>query len=230
MCSIYRRLIVFVVGGVTYEEFASVESLLQSPRFRGNFTALVGGSCIHNSTSFLREMGDLNSYKLSQREQNAALAETGPETAGPYRPQYQAASSSSSMPPRPQPQHTAAYDEYDDMHAAPPAGAPRHPAAAAPGPGAPRPAPTSSSAASSMMPPGPRGPAAPGRPQAPPSVNTRPISTSSSLGLPANRGPAGPGAGAAGAGAGGAQPSSARPAGPGRPIQRSSSGSLGLGE
>lgn len=50
-----NELIVFIVGGATYEEAAKVaEFNAANPSYK----VLLGGSCIHNSTSFLEELDD----------------------------------------------------------------------------------------------------------------------------------------------------------------------------
>lgn len=100
LCSIYRRVIVFVVGGCTYEEYASVEALLAHPRHRGNFTAAVGGSSMLNSDAFLRELVDLEAYRIDANhvydyatapqtyDQNYPPQQNHPTPAAPpaYRP------------------------------------------------------------------------------------------------------------------------------------------------
>lgn len=123
-----------------------MESLLLSPRYRGNFTALVGGSCIHNSTSFMREMADLESYKLSNREQREQPEQT--HSSQPYRPQYTAAApaqparapaaaaSSSASSSAAQP-YMEDYDDGSSPVAAPPRyNGPSAPAASRPAAGA----------------------------------------------------------------------------------------------
>jgi vacuolar protein sorting-associated protein 45 len=49
------EVLVFIVGGVTYEEATKVaEFNAANPTTR----VILGGSCIHNSTSFLREINN----------------------------------------------------------------------------------------------------------------------------------------------------------------------------
>lgn len=115
--SLYRRILVFVIGGCTYEESTGIESLLaNSNKYRGNFTVLVGGSTIHNSKSFLKEiMGDINEYKLPSRNRRNEEEEEEETMQPDEEPIYElqtgqnagaaaaAASSSSSSQPAYQP-------------------------------------------------------------------------------------------------------------------------------
>jgi len=109
--TIYRRIIVYMVGGVTYEEYTSIESLLASPRFRHQFTAIVGGSCIHNSRTFLDDVigVPLQQYKMTEEERRreefnyAQTTYTTTHQPAPYYPPPPSQSQSqSSYTPKPQ--------------------------------------------------------------------------------------------------------------------------------
>lgn len=55
-------ILVFIVGGATYEEAMLVRNLSQSSRTR----ILLGGSCIHNSKSFLADVSNASNYHISE--------------------------------------------------------------------------------------------------------------------------------------------------------------------
>lgn len=48
------EIIVFMVGGVTYEEGTKISEFNQT--HRGKIQVVLGGSTVHNSTSFLEEL------------------------------------------------------------------------------------------------------------------------------------------------------------------------------
>lgn len=48
------EIIVFIVGGVTYEEGTKISEFNQTNR--GKIQVILGGSTVHNSTSFLEEL------------------------------------------------------------------------------------------------------------------------------------------------------------------------------
>ena len=50
------EVIVFMVGGVTYEEGTKVHEFNQAMKARGGMQVILGGSTVHNSTSFLEEL------------------------------------------------------------------------------------------------------------------------------------------------------------------------------
>jgi 6-phosphogluconate dehydrogenase len=49
------KVIVFIIGGATFEEATKVaEFNINNPSLR----VILGGSCVHNSTSFLKEINN----------------------------------------------------------------------------------------------------------------------------------------------------------------------------
>jgi hypothetical protein len=64
----YRKVIVFIAGGVTYEEYCSVEMNFNSPhsKYKGDFHVLLGGSFIHNSQTFLQTFFNMDEYVIQQ--------------------------------------------------------------------------------------------------------------------------------------------------------------------
>lgn len=64
----YRKVIVFIAGGVTYEEYCSVEMNFNSPqsKYKGDFHVLLGGSFIHNSHTFLQTFFNKDEYIIQQ--------------------------------------------------------------------------------------------------------------------------------------------------------------------
>jgi hypothetical protein len=89
---VHRKIIVYIVGGVTFEEHAATEALLASPRFKGNFTVLLGGSCVHNSASFLRDTVQVDAFRIQSRTSvpaPAAMTSYGDDQQGSYNQQGQ---------------------------------------------------------------------------------------------------------------------------------------------
>jgi len=49
-----QEVIIFVVGGITYEETAAIQSINKA--YAGNLRILIGGTCVHNFRSFQEEV------------------------------------------------------------------------------------------------------------------------------------------------------------------------------
>jgi vacuolar protein sorting-associated protein 45 len=73
------EVIVFIIGGVTYEEATKVAELNAA---LPHATVVLGGTCIHNSTSFLDELA------LSTRAPPTAAAATAGGGVQPFEIGY----------------------------------------------------------------------------------------------------------------------------------------------
>jgi vacuolar protein sorting-associated protein 45 len=73
------EVIVFIIGGVTYEEATKVAELNAA---LPHATVVLGGTCIHNSTSFLDELA------LSSRTPPAAAAAASSGGVQPFEIGY----------------------------------------------------------------------------------------------------------------------------------------------
>jgi vacuolar protein sorting-associated protein 45 len=58
-----QDVIVFIVGGCTYEESCAIQDFLAKPENQG-MRIILGGTTLHNSHSFLKEVGKLRSVSL----------------------------------------------------------------------------------------------------------------------------------------------------------------------
>jgi len=52
-----KEVIVFMVGGTTYEELLTVRAINANGKLYPNQKVILGGTCIHNSNTFLDEIG-----------------------------------------------------------------------------------------------------------------------------------------------------------------------------
>ena len=64
---------IFIVGGVTFEEAAMVHSKSIAARKR----IILGGTCIHNSESFLQDLNQASSYRIPTEDDLALFVDEG---------------------------------------------------------------------------------------------------------------------------------------------------------
>lgn len=61
-----QEVIIFVVGGITFEETAAIQSINKA--YAGNLRILIGGTCVHNFKSFQEEVLSMVSYESTVDE------------------------------------------------------------------------------------------------------------------------------------------------------------------
>lgn len=69
-----REIIVFVIGGITYEETLAIQNINKA--YAGNLKVILGGTCVHNMANFIDEVlsmvngtssSDVNEIQQSSR-------------------------------------------------------------------------------------------------------------------------------------------------------------------
>lgn len=58
-----QEIIVFVVGGITYEETAAIYNINKA--YAGNIKCIIGGTCVHNFKTYIDEVNSLIGHSTS---------------------------------------------------------------------------------------------------------------------------------------------------------------------
>lgn len=61
-----QEVVVFIVGGITYEETAAIQSINKA--YAGNIKIIIGGTNVHNFKSFQQEVLSMVAYSSSISE------------------------------------------------------------------------------------------------------------------------------------------------------------------